>query len=150
MTRKNTFILAAIAVTSAAAACGASDLVGKEKLAPIKDGAKIGDLASVIGDGPLKPTQVDDSLRLYHGFRQQMFLAKGERYRVIWYRETPGTLDDSITRNVETPILLQADTVIGKGWSYFDDAADKIGLPNPARAAERLDSISKSQKNRKP
>ena len=149
-TRRNAFTLASLALASGIAACGPSDLVGKEKLAPIKDGAKIADVATIIGEGPLKPNQLDDSMRIFHGFRQQMFMAKGERYTVIWYRDTPGKIEDAVTREVETPILLHADTVMGKGWSYFDDTAEKLGLPNPDRASERIDSISKAQRAHKP
>lgn len=142
--------LGAIALATAVAACGPSDLVGKEKLAPIKDGAKIAEVAGIIGEGPLTPQQTDDSMRIFHGFRKQMFISKGERYTIIWYRDTPGRIEDAITRQVETPIVLHADTVMGKGWSYFDDTADKLGLPNPDRAGERIDSISKAQRANKP
>lgn len=127
-----------------AAACGPSDLVGKEKLNPIKDGASPAEVAAVIGEGPLKALQPADSMRIFHGFRTQVFLSEGKSYRVIWYREKAGSIEDPITREVETPVLLENDKVIGKGWTAFDEKSKEYNLPNPYRSGERLDSISKS------
>jgi hypothetical protein len=62
---------------------------------------------------------------------------------VIWYRETPGSVEEPITRENETPVLLQADTVIAAGWADFDETALKLNLPNPYRSQERLDSMIK-------
>lgn len=127
------------------AACGPSDLVGEKKLKPIKNGMTLTEVAGVMGDGPLKPSQPADSLRLFHGFRTQVFLAQGERYQVLWYREKAGSIEEAITREVETPILVHADTVMGKGWAFYDETASLLNLPNPYRSKDRLDSISKAQ-----
>lgn len=132
------------------AACGGtSDLVGKDKLQGIKEGTKLADVVTSIGEGPLKPIQPGDSVRLHHGYRVQEFFASGDRYKVIWYREKAGNVEEAITRQNETPILLHADTVMGTGWNYFDEKAEKLGIPNPMRDAARLDSIAKSQQPKK-
>ena len=128
-----------------AVACGPSDLVGKTKLSAVHSGMKQAEVVAIMGTGPLKPHQVADSLRVVNGFRTQAFIVAGETYRVLWYREAPGSLEDAITREKETPILLQRDTVVSVGWNDFDEAAEKLNLPNPYRASARIDSISKSQ-----
>jgi len=133
------------AITSLLTACGPSDIVGKGKLDPIDGGMPIARVAEIIGTGPLKPLQASDSLRLFNGYRTQIFLAGGSQYRVIWYREEPGSIEDAITRERETPILVHADTVVGRGWSFYDDKAQELGIPNPYRERERLDSISQAQ-----
>ena len=126
------------------AACGPSDLVGKDKLGKIKDGATLAEVASAIGEGPLKPLQPGDSARLFHGYRNQQFLAKGQTYRIIWVRDEPGSIEDQVVREKESPIVMVGDSVIGTGWSFFDDTAESIGLPNPYRAKDRLDSMSRA------
>ncbi|MBL0890513.1 MAG: hypothetical protein IBJ19_07855 [Gemmatimonadaceae bacterium] len=133
------------AIAALVTACGPSDVVGKDKLDPIEGGMPISRVAEIIGKGPLTPLQPSDSLRLYNGFRTQIFLAAGSQYRVIWYREEAGSIEDAITRERETPILIHADTVVGKGWSFYDDKAQELGIPNPYRDRERLDSISRAQ-----
>jgi len=128
---------------SVLAACGPSDLVGKDKIGQIEVGMRRDAVLSVLGRGVLNPNQPSDSLRLIQGFRQQQFLSGGNNYQILWYREKPGTVEEQITRENETPVLFQGDTVIAAGWSDFDDAAAKLNLPNPYRAKERLDSLIK-------
>jgi hypothetical protein len=137
-------LVSAVAVL-ALAACGPKDLVGKDKLDPIKEGMPKDSVLTIIGTGPLTPVNAPDVVRLQNGFRTQAYLVNGMNYRVLWYREAIGTLDDSISRQTDTPILFRNDTVMGWGWSYYDKKSEEIGLPNPLHDRERLDSISKSQ-----
>jgi len=138
-----------VAAFALLAACGPSDVVGKDTLDPIEEGMTLEAVAGVLGTGPLTVNQPADSLRLYHGFRTQLFLVNGQNYRVLWYREAAGTVEQEITRERETPILFDGNNqVIAKGWADFDDKAAELNIPNPYRAAERLDSISKSQVQR--
>jgi len=132
-------------LVAAAVACGPSDIVGKAKLKPLHAGMRKDSVLAVLGTGTLKPRQPADSLRLVNGFRTQMFIVEGQLYRVLWYREAPGSIEDAITREQETPILMQNDTIVSVGWSDFDRNAEKLHIPNPYRAKERMDSISKSQ-----
>jgi len=138
-------VLTATVALGAMAACGPSDLVGKEKLAPVKEGMTFQEVDAILGKGPLDPMQPGDSLRLHNGFRTQVFLLQGKRYTVLWYRDTPGSIEDEITRNTETPLLFDGNQVIAKGWSDFDTKAEELHIPNPFRSKERLDSIAKSQ-----
>lgn len=127
------------------AACGPSDVVGKEKLGSIEEGMTKQAVMAVIGTGPVQPTTANDAVRITNGYRMQAYMVNGENYQVVWYREAPGTLADSISRQTDTPILFRNDTVMGRGWSYFDKKTGELGLPNPLHDRERLDSISKSQ-----
>ena len=44
-------------------------------------------------------------------------------YKVLWYREAAGSVEEPIVREKETPILLRGDSVLVKGWDDFDDTA---------------------------
>jgi len=130
---------------AAVTACGPSDLVGEKTIGKLNTGMRLEEVGKIIGNGPLKANSPADSMRLFQGYRRQVFLASGNQLLVVWYRDTPGDIEQEIVRDRETPIVFSADTVIAKGWSEFDEAAQKNGLPNPYRTMERLDSISKSQ-----
>ena len=137
--------LMSAAVLISLVACGPGDVVGKDKLDPIKEGMTKQAVMPIVGTGPLVPTRAADGARLANGFRSQTYFVNGANYQVIWYREAIGTLDDSISRQTDTPILFRNDTVMGWGWSYFDKKTGELGLPNPLHDRERLDSISKAQ-----
>ena len=104
----------------------------------------------IIGNGPLQPVQPQDAVRLTNGYRTQTYLVNGASYSVIWYREATGKLDDSLSRQTDTPILFRNDTVMGWGWSFFDKKSGEIGLPNPLHERERLDSIARAQQPNPP
>lgn len=139
-------LLAALAFTTACLESDRTkDLVGADTVAKVKEGMTADEAVAVLGEGKLTPHQKADSLRLFRGFRNQAYFVNGVRYQVIWYREKPGSIEENITRENETPILLQEGKVIGSGWKFYDAKATEVGLPNPLRAQERLDSIAKSQ-----
>ena len=125
------------------AACGGDDL-GSARLRSLETGATRDQVLETIGTGPLAATGAD-TLRLAQGHRTQRYIVNGATYEVIWYREEPGSLADDIERGRETPILLEADTLVGWGWSLYEKKAAEVGLPNPMREKARLDSISRSQ-----
>lgn len=139
--------LVSVALVLAVIACGGgeSDAVGASKLDAIDEGMPKDSVLPIIGTGPLTPIKAPDVLRLVNGFRTQIYLVNGVNYQVIYYREALGSLEDSISRAVETPILLKNDTVMGWGWNYYEKASADLGLPNPLNKAARLDSIAKSQ-----
>lgn len=142
---RHTASLSAAWALGALVACGPSDVVGKQRLEPIKSGMTTAQVDAIIGEGQLQAAQPGDSLRLHKGYRTEMYLSGGKRYTVIWYREKAGSIEDEITRDTDTPILLESDTVMARGWASFDNAAAKLNLPNPYRSRERLDSMSRAQ-----
>lgn len=136
-------LLVAVLSLAMLGACGPSDL-GADRLKPIKSGASQAELLQAMGEGPLVASGAD-TIRVINGFRRQEYLVQGRMYEVIWYRAEPGSLTDPITKERETPIVLNADTVMGWGWKYYQERARALDLPDPTRDAARLDSISKSQ-----
>jgi hypothetical protein len=130
--RARLLTFAAVGALAALAACGPSD-IGAAKLKGLDHGAPRSEVLERIGKGTLTGMNAVDSARLVNGHLHQIFLSRGERYEVIWYRETPGALNDSIGRTFQTPIVLHADTVEGWGWKFFEKRSQETGIPNPYR-----------------
>jgi hypothetical protein len=131
MVRARLLIPVAAGALLALAACGPSD-VGADKLKGLEHGASRTDVLERIGQGALTATG-PDAMRLVNGHLHQVFLSKGERYEVIWYRDTPGALTDSLVKTAVTPILFHADTLEGWGWKFYDKRSQEINLPHPSR-----------------
>ena len=112
------------------AACGPSD-IGSERLKSVKTGSTRADVLQAIGDGPLVAQHSSDSVRVVNGYLRQEYGVGGTLVEVIWYRESPGNLDDALVRETMTPIMLEHDTVTAKGWKPFKKRADAIGVPRP-------------------
>ena len=127
-----------------AAACGSSDL-GGDRLKAIKTGDTRAKVAEVMGNGPLASTSSADSTRMMQGYRLQRYITNGTTHEILWYREAPGSIEDSLVASLVTPIVIVGDTVVGWGWSFFNKYASANGLPNPSKDAARMDSIAKSQ-----
>ena len=134
----------ALAASAMLVACGGGGDLGADRLADVKSGDSRDALLTTLGNGPLAATG-SDTLRLANGYRRQRYFVNGVTYEVIWFRAEPGSLQDDIVRERETPILLAADTVMGWGWSFFDTKARELDLPNPMREKARLDSIANAQ-----
>jgi hypothetical protein len=126
------------------AACGGDD-VGAAKLKSIPKGANRAAILDVVGTGPMTATAEGDKLRLVNGYRRSMYLSAASPIEVIWYRESPGSMDENIVVERETPVVLTSDTLAGWGWSFYHDFAQKMKIPDPTRDSLRLDSLSKSQ-----
>nr|MCU0636690.1 DUF3192 domain-containing protein [Gemmatimonadaceae bacterium] len=124
-------VLAASGALIVLAACGPSD-IGAAKLKGLEHGTPRATVLERIGNGQLSATG-PDAMRIVNGHMHQVFLSKGERYEVVWYRETPGALTDSLTKETVTPIVFHADTLEGWGWKYFDKRSAEVNLPHPAR-----------------
>jgi hypothetical protein len=127
-----------------AAACGSSDL-GGDKLKALKTGDTRAKVAEVMGNGPLTAISEADSTRMMQGYRLQRYVTNGTTHEIIWYREQPGSIEDSLVAHLVTPVVMVSDTLVGWGWSFFNKYASANGLPNPSKDAARLDSIAKSQ-----
>lgn len=134
---------AAAGLTVLLAACGPDD-VGAAKLKVLKENTSRDSVLQVMGTGPLVGTGVN-SLRVVNGFRHQIYLVSGKQYEVLWYREKPGSIEDKIVRETETPLVVVDNKLVGHGWKFYGDYAAKINLPNPAREKEIIDSISNAQ-----
>ena len=135
-------IVAAAITISVLAACSGD--LGAAKLKGIPKGAKRDVVLSTMGTGPLTATRETDALRVVNGFRRQIFIAQARQIEVLWYREQPGTLDDPISQQTETPVVVEADTLVGWGWKFYSPFAVTMKLPDPARDSIRLDSMVKA------
>lgn len=139
-------MLRAVVVTAgliALAACGPSD-VGAARLKKLPAGAKRADIVATMGSGPLASTNPTDAPRLVNGFRRQAFMANGKIIEVLWYREEPGSLEDPILRESETPIVIEADTLVGWGWKFYPQYAADNRIPDPERDRRWKDSSDKA------
>ncbi len=135
---------AALLTTLALVACGPSD-VGASKLKAIPKGAPRATILAAMGTGPLAPTKAADEPRIVNGFRHQRYITNGgQSYELFWYREEPGTVEDPILKNRETPIVVVGDTLVGWGWKFFTPYAKQERLPDPSQDQARLDSIAKA------
>jgi hypothetical protein len=121
-------------------ACGPSDapsdVVGKEKIEQLRVGMSRDSVLAVFGNGVLSPADASDTARLVRGFRSERHLIDGVAMQVLWYREQTGSVQESINPNLESPVLLQGDTVIAAGWRDYDEASRKWKLPNAYREAQ--------------
>ncbi len=134
---------AAVGLTILLAACGPDD-VGAAKLKVLKENTSRDSVLAVMGTGPLVGTGVN-SLRVVSGFRHQVYIVAGKQYEVLWYREKPGSIEDKIVRENETPLVVVDNKLVGHGWSFYTGYAEKMHLPNPARDREIVDSIARAQ-----
>ena len=121
----------------------AGDL-GEAKLKAIPKGAKRDVVLAALGTGPLTAMRENDALRVVSGFRRQVFITQARQIEVVWYREEPGTLNDVITQKTETPVVIEADSLVGWGWKFYSPFAIEMKLPDPMREAFRLDSMAKA------
>ena len=136
-------LLGAALATSLLVACGGD--LGEEKLKSIPPGANRDAVLSTLGTGPVAAVRENDQLRVVSGFRRQGFVTKARQIEVVWYREQPGSLEDPITQKTETPVVIEADSLLGWGWKFYHPLADSLKLPDPIKDAARIDSMSKAQ-----
>lgn len=135
--------LAVGAIALLLAACGPSD-VGASRLKPLKPGADRSLVVSTMGNGPLASNVAADAPRLVSGYRRQAFISNGRTIEVLWYREAPGSLNDPILKTVETPIVVEADTLVGWGWKFYPKFAADNNIPDPERDRKWQDSVDKA------
>lgn len=124
-------------------ACGPSD-VGASRLKSLEPGAARSLVVSTMGNGPLASNIASDGPRLVNGYRRQAFISGGRTLEVLWYREAPGSLSDVIDRRTETPIVIEADTLVGWGWKFYPQFAADNNIPDPERDRRWQDSVDKA------
>jgi hypothetical protein len=135
--------LSLLGTTLFVAACGPSD-VGASRLKSLEPGAARSVVVASMGAGPLASNVATDAPRLVNGFRRQAFVTEGRMVEVLWYREAPGSLNDPILRENETPIVIEADTLVGWGWKFYPQYASDHNLPDPERDRRWQDSVNKA------
>jgi hypothetical protein len=111
-------------------ACSDRHEVGEELLKPVHEGMPKDSLALIIGKGPLTALYAD-TLRLENGFRHSVYDVDGKRYEVLYYREQPGNVLEPVDQDVETPIVLTDNKVLGWGWAHYVEAMEQYKLPTP-------------------
>ena len=120
---------AAVLAVISVAACGDKE-VGSSRLDAIKVGDDRAAVMKVLGDGPLTAVG-SDTARLEHGFRHMQYLIDGHQFEVIYYREAIGTVTEAVEQQVETPVVLEDNKVLGTGWKFYVEAIKKYRLPTP-------------------
>lgn len=138
-------VLAGATIVSALFFAGCSSDVGSAKLKKLPKAASRDAILAAMGQGPLAATSPADQPRVINGFRYQIFLWEGTKWELVWYRDDPGMLSDVITKEHDTPVLIESDTLVLWGWKKFTPFAAKHNLPNPIMDRARADSIMKSQ-----
>lgn len=141
--RRSVTVAAALLLAGALAACGPSD-VGASRLKALDPGASRDAVVAAMGAGPLASADTKDVPRLVNGFRRQAFITNGRAVEILWYREAPGSLDDPILRTAETPVVIEADTLVGWGWKFFPQFASDNNIPDPERGQRWEDSVAKA------
>lgn len=122
------------ALVVGAAACASEEAVpevGADILSALDEGTPKAKLLEVMGTGPLV-AQFADTLRVERGFRKSLYIVDGKSYEVLFYREKPGNVSETVKANLETPVVLSDAKVLGWGWKYYvEEAMPKYKLPTP-------------------
>lgn len=111
-------------------ACGDTGEVGSAKLKNVATGSTRDAVLDQLGRGTVTAEGVD-TMRLANGHRLEEFFQDGTTYTVLWYREQPGTLADTVRRATDTPVVFQGDSMTGWGWDFYMQWASEKGIPKP-------------------
>lgn len=104
--------------------------LGASRLKKTHTGMPRDSVMAILGTGPISATG-GDSARITQGHHRQIFFINGNNVEVVWYRETPGSVNDSLTKEITTPVVFTGDTLAGWGWKYYADGGAKLGLKDP-------------------
>ena len=99
--------------------------------ASVHTGMTADSVLKVLGTGPLVANQPTDARHVINGFRRQAVVADGQIYTVVWYRTVAGSVNEPITPERESPVVLVADTVVATGWDAFRTLSAARGFPPP-------------------
>lgn len=117
------------------AACG-SDEAASARIKNIEPGMTREQVFAEMGTGPLTADGAD-SVRVVNGFRHARYLVDGKQYEVIYARDEAGKVSELLQSSRETPVVLEGDKVLGKGWEfYLKTAMPQLRLPNPLVAVD--------------
>jgi hypothetical protein len=114
-------------------ACNDRHDVGEKLLKPVHEGMPKDSLSLIMGKGPLTALYAD-TLRVENGFRRSVYFIDGAMFEVLYYREEAGDVSEPVLLDVETPIVVVDNKVLGWGWDYYMEAAQQYKLPTPPPA----------------
>lgn len=141
--RRSLSLAVALTLSGLLVACGSSD-IGADRLKALEPGTNRSVVVAAMGAGPLASAVPTDAPRLVNGFRRQAFITNGRNLEILWYREAPGSLNDPILRAAETPVVIEADTLVGWGWEFFPQFAADNNIPDPEQTQRWEDSVAKA------
>jgi hypothetical protein len=110
------------------AAC--SGEAGSSHLKGLEKGMGRAEAVASMGTGPLSST-FSDSARLVNGFRHMRYLIDGKQFEIIYARDEPGDVKELVSKELETPVVLMDDKVLGWGWRFYGEAMKEYKLPTP-------------------
>ena len=57
----------------------------------------------------------------------------GNTTEILWYYTNINKVDGDITKEQQTPIILEKNAVVGMGWDFYEDYAKRKGITIEAR-----------------
>ncbi|HEY5367759.1 MAG TPA: DUF3192 domain-containing protein [Hanamia sp.] len=57
----------------------------------------------------------------------------GNTMEILWYYTDVNKADGAITKEQQTPIILEKNAVVGMGWDFYEDYAKRKGITLEAR-----------------
>ncbi len=57
----------------------------------------------------------------------------GNTMEILWYYTDVNKADGAITKEEQTPIILEKNAVVGMGWDFYEDYAKRKGIALEAR-----------------
>jgi hypothetical protein len=68
-------------------------------------------------------------------FKQPEFLNEyngnsTKKIKILWYFSTPKDQNGIISKGECTPVIIENDSVVGKGWSFFNNYRKRVHLRN--------------------
>lgn|SRR5690606_12620638 len=120
-------------------ACGTSETIRTQnsaRLERLQPGMSRSEVLAVMGTGPAEatterppfvPVQIDNP------YRRDTFEADGSAWEVLYYLTTLRRVDNAITLDELTPIVLRDGVLVGWGQAFWDEQVREyeIALPGP-------------------
>jgi hypothetical protein len=53
----------------------------------------------------------------------------GNTMEILWYYTDTNKADGDVTREQQTPIVLEKNAVVGMGWDFYEEYAKRKGIP---------------------
>lgn len=104
------------------------------KISAIKTGLNKAEVTDIMGaEVIVKIPKVGRKKPLKQLFKQPEFLneynGNSERkIKILWYFSTPKDQNGIITKRECTPVIIENDNVVGKGWVFFNNYRKRVHL----------------------